>query len=74
MYRNLTPDENNAAVRLVAIDGTFIANAAIPKSKIGITLSLDGRVFMWSKSQSAYLEVPSVILAHEQPPTKVVLH
>lgn len=74
MFRNLSPDENDASVKLVAIDGSFVARAAIPKSKIGVVLTLDGRAFIWSKSVGAYVERDTVILSHETAPVGGVIH
>jgi hypothetical protein len=68
MYRYLAAHENDTSVPLVAIDGSFVAHASIPASKVGIVLTLDGRAFLWSKGQSAYVEVPTVVLATEQAP------
>lgn len=68
MYRFLAAHENDTSVPLVAIDGTFVAHASIPSSKVGVILTLDGRAFLWSKAQGAYVEVPTVVLATEQAP------
>ena len=73
--RQLSAEENNAAVRLVGLDGQDCAVAQIPGEKIGVILTLDGRAFCWAPAHKVYVEVPTIVCSSVKPvPAGVQVH
>lgn len=66
--------ELEAQVALHGLDGLKVCTAYIPREKVGMVLTLEGRAFMWAPDSKIYLEAPTVILVKEPPAERERYH